>query len=76
MKTRTVGGVQPAMRQRAVQTLQAVTLSILPSQQPILSQPIGIITGNVAKSYQIKCDYVNGQTKARLCRQIYVYLSA
>lgn len=54
MKTRTVGGVQPAMRQRAVQTLQAVTLSILPSQQPILSQPIGIITGNVAKSYQIK----------------------
>lgn len=45
------GGVLPTAQQQAEQAFQAVPLPILPSQRPILRQPIAIITGNAGKYY-------------------------
>ena len=54
LKTRTVGGVLPVVRQQAERVFQAAPFSTFQPQRPILRQPTGIIFGNAVKSYQIK----------------------
>ena len=80
-----VGGILPAVRRRAVQALQAITLPIYPPRRPILRQPITIITGSAVKiklfgsagkiKIQKRCIMLTDQQRqAYVNKFMYIYL--